>query len=102
LAAYVTGNLWWFEHTIDDVTGLIVIKEYNSQTTLAHIAAMVMARMKPIAIKCAMLVNPFVINVVKTVQIQSCWYEEIARIDPAPRNSDSPGAYISAVNESSQ
>ena len=35
-------------------------------------------------------------------QIHSWWYEEIARIDPAQRNSDPPCAYISVVNELSQ
>jgi len=63
---------------------------------------MVMARVKPIAINYAMFVNPFATNVVKTAQIHSWWYEEIARIDPAQRNSDPPRAYISVVNELSQ
>jgi len=30
-----------------------------------------------------MILNPFVMNAVKTAQIYSWWYEEMARIDPA-------------------
>jgi len=63
---------------------------------------MVMAHVKPIAINYAMFVNHFAKNAVKTAQIHSWWYEEIARIDPAKRNSDPPCAYISVVNELSQ
>jgi len=63
---------------------------------------MVMACVKPIAINYGMFVNPFATNAVKTAQIHSWWYEEIARIDPAQRNSDPPRAYISVVNELSQ
>jgi len=63
---------------------------------------MVMARLKPIGINYAMLVNPFATKAVKASQIHSWWYEEIARIDPAQRNSDPPRAYTSVVNESSQ
>jgi hypothetical protein len=33
-------------------------------------------------------------NAVKTAEIHSWWYEEIAMIDPAERNSDPPRAYI--------
>ena len=76
--------------------------EYNAQTTLSGVPAMVMARVKPIAMNYAMFVNSFATNEVKTAQIHSWWYEEIARIDPAQRNSDPPCACISAVNESSQ
>jgi hypothetical protein len=84
------------------MTGLIVGAEYNAQTTLSGVLAIVMARLKPIAINYVMFVNPFTTNVVKTAQI-NCWcYEEIARIDPAQRNSDGPGAYISVVKEFSQ
>jgi len=61
-----------------------------------------MACVKPIAINSVMLVNPFATNAVKTAQIHSWWYEEIARIDPAQRNSDPPRTYISVVNELSQ
>jgi hypothetical protein len=61
-----------------------------------------MARVKPIAIKYAVFVNPFATNMVKTAQIHSWSYEEIALIDPAQRNSNPPHAYISVVNESSQ
>jgi len=84
------------------VTGLIVGAEYNTQTTLSSVPAMVMACVKPIAINYVMFVNPFATNAVKTTQIHSWWYEEIVRIDPAQRNSDPPRAYISVVNESSQ
>jgi hypothetical protein len=60
---------------------------------------MVMACVKPIVINYTKIVNPFATNAVKTAQIHSWWYEEIARIDPAQRNSDPPHAYISVVNE---
>ena len=60
---------------------------------------MVMARVKPLAIICALFVNPFATNSVKTMQIHSWWYEEKARIDPAQRNSDLPRAYFSVVTE---
>jgi len=63
---------------------------------------MVKAPVKPIAINQPMMVNPFAMNAVKTPQIHSWWYEEIARIDPAQTNSDPPCAYSSGVNESSQ
>jgi hypothetical protein len=76
------------------VTGFIVGAEYNAQTTLSVVPAMVMARVKPIAINHAMLVNPFARNAVKTAQIHCWWYEEIPRIDPAQRDSDPPCAYI--------
>jgi len=81
------------------VTGLIVGAEYNAQTTLSGVLAMVMAHVKPIANNYAMFVNPLATNAVKTAQIHSWWYEEIAWIDPAQRNSDPPHAYISVVNE---
>jgi len=84
------------------VTGLIVCAEYNAQTTLSGVPAMVMACVQPIAINYAMFVNPFSTNVVKTAQIHSWWFEEIPRIDPAQRNSDPPHAYIAVVNELSQ
>jgi len=48
------------------VTGLIVGTEYNAQTTLSGIPALVMARVKPIAINDAMFVNSFATNLVKT------------------------------------
>jgi len=41
-------------------------------------------------------------NAVKTAQMHGWWYEDIARIDPAQRNSDPAHADISVVNESSQ
>jgi hypothetical protein len=84
------------------VTGLIVGAEYNAQTTLSGVPAMVMAHVKPIAINYVMFVNPFAPNAVKTAQIHSWWYKEIARIDPAQTNSDPPRAYTSVVNELSQ
>ena len=61
-----------------------------------------MARVKPIAINYAIFVNPFATYVVKTAQIHSWWYEEIAWIVPAQRNSSLPHAYISVLNEWSQ
>jgi len=75
---------------------------YNAQTTLSGVPAMVMARVKPLAINYAIFVDLFATNAVKTAQIHIWWYEEIARIDPAQRNSDPPHAYILVVNESSQ
>jgi hypothetical protein len=96
------GNLWRYELFVDDVTGLIVGAEYNAQTTLSGVSVMVMAPVKAIAINYAMFVNPFATNGVKTAQIHSWWYEEIARIDPAQRNSDPPCAYVSVINELSQ
>jgi len=102
LVAWEAGNLWRYEPFIDDVTGIIAGAEYNAQTTLSGILAMVMARVKPIAINCGMSVNPFAKNAAKTAQIHSWCYEEIARTDPAQKNSYPPHAYISVVNESSQ
>jgi len=84
------------------MTGLLVGTDYNSQTTLSGILAMVMACVKPVAINYGIFVNPFATNAVKTAQIASCWYEDIARINPAQRNSYPPHAFISVVNELSQ
>jgi len=84
------------------VSDLIVGAEYNAQTTVAGNTAMVMARVKPLAINYAMFVNPFATNAMKTAQIHSWRYEEIARIDPAHGNSNPPRAYISMVNELSR
>jgi hypothetical protein len=63
---------------------------------------MAMAHVNSIAIDDAMIVNSFATNAVKTVQIYSWWNEEIARTDPAQRNSDPPHVYISVVYEFSQ
>jgi hypothetical protein len=63
---------------------------------------MVIVHVKSIAINFAMFVNAFAMNAVRTVQIHCCWYEQIARIDPAQRISDPPCGYISEVNELSQ
>jgi len=57
LVAWTAGNLWRYEPFVADVTGLIVGAKYNSQTTLWGGPAMVMACVKPIAIKYAMFVN---------------------------------------------
>jgi hypothetical protein len=84
------------------VTGLIVGAEFNAQTTLSGVPAMVMAHVKCIVMNYVMFVNPIATNAVKTIQIDSWWYEEIAMIDPAQRNSDPPRGYISVVNELSQ
>jgi len=102
LVVWKADNLWRYEPFVDDVTGLIIGAEHNAQTTLTGVPAMVMARVKSIALNYAMFVNPFAMNVVQTAQIHSWWNEEIARIDPAQRNSDPPCAYISVVNELSQ
>ena len=63
---------------------------------------MVMACVKPRAINYVIFANPFATNAVKTTQIHGWWYEEIARSDPAQRNSDPPRVYISVVNKLSQ
>jgi len=102
LVAWKAGNQRRYEPCVDDVTGLIVSAEYNTQTTLSGVPAMVMACVKPIAIDYVMIVYPYATNAVKTAQIHSWWYVESARTDPAQRNSDPPHAYISVVNESSQ
>jgi len=102
LIACNPGNLWRYEPCVDDMTGLIACTDYNAQTTLSGVRVIFMARVKPIAFNYVMFVNQFDPNVVRTAQIHSCWYEEIAKIDPAQRNTDPPHAYISVVNESSQ
>ena len=84
------------------MTGFIIGTEYNIQIILSGIPAMVMAHVKPIAIKYVTFGNLFAANTVKTTQIHSWWYEKITRIDPAQKNSDPPCAYISVVNELSQ
>jgi len=43
LDAWTAENLWQYEHFVDDVTGLIAGTEYNAQTTLSGIPAMLMA-----------------------------------------------------------
>lgn len=63
---------------------------------------MVMANVKPTDISYAMFVNRLTQNAVKTTQIQSLWYKEIARIDPTLKNLNHVPAYITVVNESSQ
>jgi len=73
LVAWKAGNLWRYEPFVDDVTGLVISTKYNAQTTLSGVLAIVMARVKPIAIKYAMFVNPFATNAVKTAQIHSWW-----------------------------
>jgi hypothetical protein len=71
------------------VTGLIVGAEYNAQTIHFGLPAMIMARVKPIAINYVMFVNTFALNTVKTTQIHIWWFQEITRIDLAQRHSDS-------------
>jgi len=61
-----------------------------------------MARVHPIAINYAMIVNHFATNAVKTAQIHCLWCEEIASINPAQRYCDPPHAYMLVVNELSQ
>jgi len=63
---------------------------------------MVMAYVKCIAIDYAVFMNFFAKNEVMMAQINSWWYEDIARNDPAQRILDLPCAYMSVVNESSQ
>jgi len=82
------------EALVDWVTSLIIGAEFISPTTLSGILAMVMAHVQPIAINYAMFVNRFATNALKTAQIRSWWYEALAMINPAQRNSDPPRAYI--------
>jgi len=84
------------------VTGLIVSTVYNAQTTLSGVVVILIACARTIALNYAMFGNPVAMKAVKTAEIHSWWYDIIARIDPAQRNSDPPRAYISVVNESSQ
>ena len=88
LAAWKAANLSRYEPFVDDVTGLILGAEYIAQTTISCILATVLACVKPSVINYVMFANPFAMNVVKTTQIQRWWYEEIAKIDTAQRNSD--------------
>jgi len=67
------------------MTGLIAGAEYNAQTTLSGIPAMVMAHVKPIAVNYVMWVNPFATNVAKTVHIHIWWYKDNGRINPVQR-----------------
>jgi hypothetical protein len=46
LVAWKAGNLWGYEPFVDDVTGLIIGAEYNAQTTISGVPAMVTARVK--------------------------------------------------------
>jgi len=85
LVAWKAGNLWRCEPFFDDVTVFIVSAEFNTQTTLSSIPVMVLARVKPTGINCAMFVNPFAVNVAQIAQIQSWWYEEIAWINLVQR-----------------
>jgi len=94
--------MWHYEPFLDDVRGLNVGAESTAQTTLSGSLAMVMARVKPIARNYAMFESPIVTNAVKTAQIHGWWFQEIARIVPAPRNFDPPHANNSVVNESSE
>jgi len=102
LVGWKVGNLWRHELFGDSVTGLIISAEYNAQSTHSGDLVMVMAAGNDIPINYVMFVNHFGMNAVKTALICSWWYEEIARIDPAQRNSDPPHAYISVVNKSFQ
>jgi hypothetical protein len=81
------------------MTGLIVGAEYNAQKTLSGILTIIMARVKTVGINYVMFLTPFATNVGKTAQIHSWWYDEIARIDQAQRNTQPPRGYISVVND---
>ena len=102
LVAWKAENQGHYEPCIDHVTGLMVRTVYDSEIALCHFPAIIMAHVKPRGINYSMSVNLFATNAVKTAQMLSWWHEEIARIDPAQRNSDPPCAYISVVNQSSQ
>jgi len=84
------------------MTGRLIGAEYNTHTTLPSIPVMLIVHVKPLAINYAMFMKPFATNAVKTAQIYSWWYEEITWIDSAQRNSDTPHAYISVVDETSR
>jgi len=76
--------------------------EYNAQTTLPGIPAMVMACVKPVGTKYAMFVHRVATEVLKMAQMCSWWHEETTRIDTAQRDADSPHGYNSVVDELSQ
>jgi len=97
LVSWIAENQCGYEPFVDDVTGLIVRAEYNAQTTLPGVLAMVMACVKPIALHFVMYLSPVPTNVVKTTRIHSWWYKNIARIDPPQRTSDPPTTYISEM-----
>jgi len=101
LVAWKAGNLRGYEPFVD-VTSLTIGTEYDTQITLPGVPVIVMVPMKPIAINYATFTNSIATNAVNTAWIQSWSYEEIARIDPAQRNSDPPHAYILMVNTSFQ
>jgi len=63
---------------------------------------MVMASVKPITIKYAIIVNLLFTDALNDAHIQCLSYQEITRIDPARRNWDSPQAYISVGNHISK
>jgi hypothetical protein len=71
LVAWKGRKLSQYEPFVEDVTGLIVITENNVPRTFSGDPAMVMARVKPVAIKYEIFVNPFATNAVKTAQIHS-------------------------------
>ena len=99
---WIAGNLWRCECFVDNVTGLLIGAECSAQETLSGVLAMFMTRVKPKAINKALFINPFARNVGNTAQIHSWWYDIIARIDPAKRNSPPPCPYVSVLDESSQ
>jgi len=90
LILWKTGHLGRYEPFVDAVTGRRVGAECNARTSLSGILAMVTARVMPLGINYAMLVNLFAMSVVQSAQIHTQWYEEISTIDPARRNSDPP------------
>jgi hypothetical protein len=68
LVAWTTGQAWNYEPPVDDVTGLIICAEFNSNINFSGVLAMVMASVKMIAIHFALFVNLFAINAVKATQ----------------------------------
>jgi len=78
--------VWQYNPFVKDETGLLVTPQYNAQTALSGIPAMVIARVMAVAMNDVMFVNPFATNVVKTAQIHSWLYEDIARIESTERN----------------
>lgn len=102
LIVWKAGKRWRNEHWVDNVTGRIVPAEYQSQPPLQPVPVIIMVCVKGIDTDYAMYVNFLTTHTVKTVQICSWWYEDIARMDTAKGFSESPHADISVVNESSQ
>jgi hypothetical protein len=73
MVAWNAANLWWYESSVDNITGLIIVGEYNPHTTHSGIPGMRYACAKLLAICYAMFVHTFTLHVVKTTQILGWW-----------------------------